>query len=135
MRGISGYWHRHPGVRSGDELTRGERAADSMRNGMGSWAFVIWALVFLGVWMTVNGSHAPIPRPQAFWVAPPRLPSDCPFTVTCAHSRKESTNATRPMIASASLVRSSFERSITPNPLHHSEDIAFPTCRRTFYVT
>jgi hypothetical protein len=32
-------WHRHPGVRSGHELTVGERAADRLRNGMGSWAF------------------------------------------------------------------------------------------------
>jgi uncharacterized membrane protein len=47
-------WHRHPGIRSGEELTRGERAADKMRNGMGSWAFVFAALVFLAVWMLVN---------------------------------------------------------------------------------
>lgn len=47
-------WHRHPGVRSGSELTRGERAADQMRNGMGSWAFVFGACGFLAVWMLVN---------------------------------------------------------------------------------
>jgi hypothetical protein len=29
-------WHLHPGVRSGEQLTLGERAADAMRNGMGS---------------------------------------------------------------------------------------------------
>ena len=29
-------WHRHRGVRSGEELSLGERAADRMRNGMGS---------------------------------------------------------------------------------------------------
>jgi uncharacterized membrane protein len=51
---IAGGWRRHPGVRSGDELTRGERAADRMRNGMGSWAFVFIALAFLAVWMTIN---------------------------------------------------------------------------------
>jgi uncharacterized membrane protein len=49
-----GSWRRHPGVRTGDQLTRGERAADSMRNSMGSWAFVFIALVFLALWMTVN---------------------------------------------------------------------------------
>lgn len=27
-------WHRHPGVRSGEQLTFGERAADRLRNGM-----------------------------------------------------------------------------------------------------
>ena len=45
---------RHPAVRSADQLTFGERAADHMRNGMGSWAFVIAALVFLSGWMLGN---------------------------------------------------------------------------------
>lgn len=49
-----GSWHRHPGVRTGDQLTRGERAADSMRNSMGSWMFVFVAVGFLAVWMTLN---------------------------------------------------------------------------------
>lgn len=47
-------WHRHPGVRSRDQLTRGERAADALRNGMGSWGFVVGALVFLAGWMLGN---------------------------------------------------------------------------------
>lgn len=47
-------WHHHPGVRSGDQLTRGERAADRLRNGMGSWGFVFGALVFLAGWMLGN---------------------------------------------------------------------------------
>ena len=47
-------WHDHPGVRSGDRLTFGERAADKMRNGMGSWAFVFVALAFLAAWMGYN---------------------------------------------------------------------------------
>ena len=47
-------WRKHPGVRSGDGLTLGERSADKMRNGMGSWVFVFGALVFLGVWMIAN---------------------------------------------------------------------------------
>ena len=33
-------WRKHPTVRSGDQLSLGERAADKMRNGMGSWPFV-----------------------------------------------------------------------------------------------
>lgn len=49
-----GSWRRHPGVRTDDQLTRGERAADSMRNSMGSWMFVFVAVAFLAVWMTVN---------------------------------------------------------------------------------
>jgi uncharacterized membrane protein len=47
-------WHRHPGVRSGPQLTRGERAADRLRNGMGSWGFVFGALIFLAGWMMGN---------------------------------------------------------------------------------
>jgi uncharacterized membrane protein len=48
------HWHRHPGVRSGDQLTRGERAADILRNVMGSWGFVFGALLFLAGWMIGN---------------------------------------------------------------------------------
>jgi uncharacterized membrane protein len=47
-------WHRHPGVRSGDQLTVGERAADKVRNGMGSWPFVITFLGAMGVWAIAN---------------------------------------------------------------------------------
>ena len=47
-------WHHHPAVRSGPRLTRGERAADHLRNGMGSWGFVFGAFVFLAGWMVGN---------------------------------------------------------------------------------
>jgi uncharacterized membrane protein len=47
-------WDRHPNVRSGDQLTLGERSADILRNSMGSWPFVFGALIFLAVWMTIN---------------------------------------------------------------------------------
>ena len=47
-------WHRHPGVRTGDELTAGERAADAMRNGLGSWTFVAGFLTAMAVWMFAN---------------------------------------------------------------------------------
>lgn len=47
-------WQHHPGIRSGDKLTRGERAADTLRNGMGSWGFVFGALIFLAGWMLGN---------------------------------------------------------------------------------
>jgi uncharacterized membrane protein len=49
-----GSWRRHPGVRTGEQLTRGERAADKMRNRMGSWMFVFVAVAFLVVWMMLN---------------------------------------------------------------------------------
>jgi uncharacterized membrane protein len=41
----------------------GERAADAMRNGMGSWPFVFSALVFLAIWMLYNGRHGFDPYP------------------------------------------------------------------------
>ncbi|HZX55606.1 MAG TPA: DUF1003 domain-containing protein [Ilumatobacteraceae bacterium] len=44
----------HPGVRSHDQLTLGERAADRLRDVMGSWGFVFGALIFLAGWMLGN---------------------------------------------------------------------------------
>lgn len=57
------HWHKHPGVRSGDQLTRGERAADRMRNLMGSWPFVFTFFGIMIAWAILNsifylgGSH------------------------------------------------------------------------------
>jgi uncharacterized membrane protein len=48
------HWHKHPGVRSGDELSRGERAADRMRNFMGSWPFVFGFFGVMAAWVVVN---------------------------------------------------------------------------------
>ncbi|MGB3734096.1 MAG: DUF1003 domain-containing protein [Ilumatobacter sp.] len=56
-------WRRHPAVRTGDDLTIGERAADRLRNGMGSWAFVLSALVFLAGWMVGNRNSGFDPYP------------------------------------------------------------------------
>jgi len=47
-------WHKHPGVRSGDELSRGERAADRMRNTMGSWSFIFGFFIVMILWALVN---------------------------------------------------------------------------------
>jgi uncharacterized membrane protein len=55
-------WGRHPAFKD-KELTLGERAADRVRNGMGSWPFVFAFLGLMGVWAMVNsilaigGSH------------------------------------------------------------------------------
>ena len=54
VRIVRSGWRRHPGVRSGDQLTLGERSADRMRNGMGSWGFVFGACGFLALWMLIN---------------------------------------------------------------------------------
>jgi uncharacterized membrane protein len=51
---IGSLWHHHPGVRSDEQLSLGERAADRLRNGMGSWSFVFGALLFLAGWMIGN---------------------------------------------------------------------------------
>ena len=56
-------WHLHPHVRSGEKLSLGERAADAMRNGMGSWTFVFGALIFLSCWMLYNGKNGFDPYP------------------------------------------------------------------------
>jgi len=48
------HWHKHPGVRSGDQLSRGERAADRMRNMMGSWPFVFGFFAVMIAWALVN---------------------------------------------------------------------------------
>lgn len=36
------------------ELTRGERAADIMRNGLGSWGFIFGFIGFMALWMGLN---------------------------------------------------------------------------------
>ena len=56
-------WKHHKHVRSGDQLSTGERAADVMRNSMGSWPFVFSALIFLAIWMVYNGHHGFDPYP------------------------------------------------------------------------
>ena len=47
-------WKRHPHVRTGSQLSFGERAADVMRSAFGSWTFVGAFLAFMAVWMVVN---------------------------------------------------------------------------------
>jgi uncharacterized membrane protein len=48
------HWHRHPGVRSGRDLSLGERAADKMRNVMGSWSFVFGLFAVTIIWAVLN---------------------------------------------------------------------------------
>ncbi len=56
-------WHWHPGVRSGEQLTVGERAADFVRDHMGSWGFVFAFLLIMAAWMLGNGNHGFDPYP------------------------------------------------------------------------
>jgi uncharacterized membrane protein len=64
-RGWQTHWHKHPGVRSGAELTMGERAADRMRNAMGSWPFVFGFFAVMIAWVVVNSVLA-IGGPNGF---------------------------------------------------------------------
>ena len=52
--GWQSHWHKHPGVRTGDQLSLGERSADRMRNMMGSWPFVFTFFAVMMVWAIVN---------------------------------------------------------------------------------
>jgi uncharacterized membrane protein len=47
-------WHAHPGVRTGRDLSRGERAADKMRDTMGSWPFVFGFFAVMILWAGTN---------------------------------------------------------------------------------
>jgi uncharacterized membrane protein len=53
-RGFLAEWDRHPAVGSGDQLTLGERAADKVRNGMGSWNFVFFFVLAMVFWAVIN---------------------------------------------------------------------------------
>ncbi len=54
IRGWVTHWHKHPGVRSGEQLSVGERAADRMRSVMGSWPFVFVFFGIMIVWAAAN---------------------------------------------------------------------------------
>jgi uncharacterized membrane protein len=54
IKGWETHWHKHPGVRSGEQLTLGERAADRMRNMMGSWPFVFCFFGIMIAWAIAN---------------------------------------------------------------------------------
>ena len=43
-------WHKAHKAK----LSKGDRAADKLRNGMGSWTFVFTFLIFMGVWAILN---------------------------------------------------------------------------------
>jgi len=55
----SSHWEFHPAVRTGDERTLGERSADIMRHGMGSWPFVFGFMAFMAGWMFFNVAGKP----------------------------------------------------------------------------
>jgi len=62
-RSFLNFWDQHPAIPKRHELTIGEKAADDMRNIMGSWIFVFSALGFLGVWMYINREQGSVDPP------------------------------------------------------------------------
>lgn len=55
---MTDHWRHHPGVRSKDQLTIGERAADSMRAGLGTWRFLGLLGLVLLAWIVTGGFGA-----------------------------------------------------------------------------
>lgn len=51
---VAAMWHRHPGVRTGDQLTGAERFGEAVVNGMGSLRFLFWQTVVVTLWIAVN---------------------------------------------------------------------------------
>ena len=49
-------WSDHPHVRTGNSLTRGERAADRMKQALATWTALIGMGLFIFAWMIFN-SH------------------------------------------------------------------------------
>lgn len=45
---------QHPAVRSGNDLTVGERVADTSVKSMGSWTFILVQAVLMALWMAAN---------------------------------------------------------------------------------
>src|ERR1700744_11606 len=43
-------WHQH----HSESMTFGQKLADSVATGMGSWRFIIWQTIVVIVWMTLN---------------------------------------------------------------------------------
>lgn len=47
-------WNAHPHVKTGTDLSLGERAADKVRNGMGSWKFIWIQTGLVLLWVAGN---------------------------------------------------------------------------------
>jgi hypothetical protein len=64
-------WELHPGVRSDDRLSRGERAADLVRDRLGSWFVTLVGAILLGsgVVMAVSGGRAGLVAVLGVWLS------------------------------------------------------------------
>jgi uncharacterized membrane protein len=52
------HWHLHPGVRTGADLTFGERAADRMKSVFATWTALGMILLAMTVWIITAGFGA-----------------------------------------------------------------------------
>lgn len=52
-------WGRHPAVRSGSQLSLGERAADRLKHGFGTWTALLGVLGTIVVWVALQYTGAP----------------------------------------------------------------------------
>ena len=59
MVGLKPLWHAHPHVRTGTDLTVGERAADRLKHAFGSWGFLLGMLAGIVVWIVWNKATPP----------------------------------------------------------------------------
>lgn len=57
------HWGEHPAVPTGDQLSIGDKAADALRSGMGSWPFIFVFLGVMAVWMAGNNTTGFDPFP------------------------------------------------------------------------
>ena len=56
------HWQAHPAVATGDDLTFGQRAADHMRSGLGTWTFLFVLAGLMALWvMTAGFGHDAFP--------------------------------------------------------------------------
>lgn len=49
------HWEKHPAVRTGNELTLGERAADRMKSVFATWTALGGVLLIMAVWIVTGG--------------------------------------------------------------------------------
>jgi len=53
------HWEFHPAVsKTGTDRTIGERAADGMRHGLGTWTFLLGFTSCMGIWLVTGGFGA-----------------------------------------------------------------------------
>ena len=60
---LRGKWSFHPAIHRPEGMKFGDWLADNVRNGFGSWVFILLFLSFLTGWMLFNGTEGFDPFP------------------------------------------------------------------------